>query len=228
MYGNSIIQELGEIKTYADIAGCFGFGANAMAFHISKVQGYYPDTKVFEISQDFITKGKLLFPYIDFIQDEFDKWTGTPPVFDLVTLFDTLEHIPEPQAFLSTLSLHTKFALLKTPMETTGEWRGSHPPAKQGGDHSDGHVNFFTPKSYVAMLKESNFKIVKERLVRSIIPPGSMSILAPEVASPKSKLKRIAIQLARRILSHSLLPYALPRKILGDGDHLCLIKSNSK
>ena len=52
-FGRHILSELGEIRSYADIGGCFGFGANAMAFHISKYQGHYPHTSVFEISPEF-------------------------------------------------------------------------------------------------------------------------------------------------------------------------------
>ncbi|MFH1718659.1 MAG: methyltransferase domain-containing protein [Planctomycetota bacterium] len=137
-FGEYVLSELGEIKDYADIGGCFGFGANAMAFHISQQQGFYPNTSVFEISPEFVATGKLLFPYINFVDGRIECVDGDSKAFDLVTLFDVVEHISSPGVFLKALSRRTKFVLLKTPMETSGEWRGSRPPARQGNDHAGG------------------------------------------------------------------------------------------
>lgn len=124
LFGEYVLRQIGRIQSYADIGGCFGFGANSMAFHISKSQGDYPVTKVFEIAPDFIKLGKQLFPYIDFVQGDFKEWNHEPKVFDLITLFDTIEHIVDPHTFLRAVASHSKFALLLTPMETSGEWRG--------------------------------------------------------------------------------------------------------
>lgn len=225
-FGEYIFRELGEIKDYADIGGCFGFGANAMAFHICQHQGYYPKTSVFEISPEFVTMGKLLFPHIHFVEGQIECLNGNTKVFDLVTLFDVVEHVPSPGVFLKALSRRAKFILLKTPMETSGEWRGSRPPARQGKHHADGHVNFFDPSTYMKLLRDSGFQIVKWRLVRSVASPWAQDVLAPESLvlrqrRPLSGLKT----LAKVILSNPLLPYRFARKILGRGDHLCLVRS---
>lgn len=228
LYGKQILGELGEIKTYADVGGCFGFGANSMAFQINKCQGYYPKTAVFEISRDFVTLGKQMFPYIDFIEGEFDKWNGEPRKFDLVTLFDVVEHITNPGDFLRALSLRTDFALLNTPLETSGEWLGSRPPAKQGEDHPDGHVNFFDCKTYEKLLEDSGFQIMKRRLVRNICPRGTNAILIPEWRQPSLRSLLTSPKLLTRRLGGivlSQLPFRFSRKILGHGNHLSLVKS---
>jgi hypothetical protein len=149
LYGKQIIRSLGKVQSYADIGGCFGFGANAMAFHISKSQEGYPKTKVFEISSDFIETGRQLFPYIEFVQESFTKEKPSKEIFDLVSMFDVIEHIPRPELFLSNASSRAKYALLKTPMETGGDWFGAKAPAKQGNEHPDGHINFFNPRDYI-------------------------------------------------------------------------------
>ena len=220
LYGKYIIRELGQVNTYADIGGCFGFGANAMAFHISNVQGTYPNTMLFEISSDFITIGKRLFPYIDFVLGDFGEWNGTPKIFDLVTLFDLIEHVSNPETFLSNVAVRTRLALLITPMETTGEWRGSKPPPNRGKDHPDGHVNFFTPKSYRFLLEKSNLEIVDSRLVRTIAPPGARRILFPGNSSNRPTMKSLIITAATQIV-----PYKFLRKVLTGGHFLCLARS---
>lgn len=87
-----------------------------MAFQISKSQGTYPKTKVFEISTNFIEIGRQLFPYIEFVQENFIKEKTSKEIFDLVSMFDVIEHIPSPGSFLLSASYRAKFALLKTPM----------------------------------------------------------------------------------------------------------------
>lgn len=211
LYGHTIRNSLGSIRSYADIGGCFGFGANAMAFQISKSQGEYPETKVFEISPDFITIGKQLFPYIDFIQKDFCLWNGPPKVFDLITMFDVIEHIEKPMSFLSKAANHFRYALLKTPLETGGDWFGAKPPIKQGNEHEDGHINFFTPKAYLELLDRSGLEVIMGRFVPTIVPANTEEILTPEDLS-QSKL---SIKRKGRILIKKLLPNYFIRKIFG-------------
>ena len=69
LFGKIVMKKLhNQCINYADIGGCFGFGANAMSYHIFHSQKSYPATKVFEISPDFISIGKQLFPNIEFIR----------------------------------------------------------------------------------------------------------------------------------------------------------------
>ena len=222
-YNHQIISSLKEIHTYADIGGCFGFGANSMAFQIFKFQGNYPETKVFEISSDFINIGKRLFPYIDFIQNDFRSGKEIQEVFDLVTMFDVIEHIPDPISFLSVVASHARFALIITPMEAGGIWFWKRHPIKQGTEHEDGHVNFFTPETYLELLKKSGLELINGRCVHAIAPQNAENILYLETTSHKKPLaKRIGITL----LDYKLLPYYLVRKIYGGGVYICLVRSN--
>ena len=218
LYGNEILMSIGKIKTYADIGGCFGFGANSMAYNINRSQGEYPETKVFEISKDFINTGKMLFPYIEFINEDFQTWSKNSCVFDLITMLDVIEHIPDILPFLSVVANRTHFALIKTPLETGGEFFGAKPPLKQGNEHEEGHVNFFTPNSYLDLLKKSGFKLVKGKVISSIIPLGAEEILNPE---SKSKLA-----LAKTHL-HKIIPCSLSRKFYGNCEHIGLFKSET-
>ncbi|MDV6340810.1 class I SAM-dependent methyltransferase [Nitrosomonas sp. Is24] len=230
LYGKQILDAIGEIKTYADIGGCFGFGANALAYQIAREQECCPDTKVFETSPDFSKAGKILFPNIDFVNEDFTKWDGDLKRFDLVSLFDVIEHIPDPEPFLKAVSARTNFALLKTPMETTGEWRGSRMPQLQGALYEDGHVNFFDPSPYMQLLKRSGFEIVEWRLVPSIVPKGvAESILIPEDTPPKFARREIdVVRMLRRIIKVPLTLYSsifrYACRIVGGGDYLCFVR----
>ena len=230
LFGKYILNEIGTISNYADIGGCFGFGANAMSYQINKVQGTLPKTLVFEISSDFVTIGKQLFPHINFIQSEFNEWQGDINYFDLITLFDVVEHILEPDLFLRKVSLRSKYILLKTPMETSGELRGNKPPVEQGDKHGDGHINFFTPRSYEKLLNNCNFDIIKSRLLPTIVPRGTEAILCPDNEPPlgfTALMKRPKTFLRKVVTNFPGVPFKLKRLIVGGGDHICLCKSRS-
>jgi hypothetical protein len=227
-FSQYIFGEIGTINTYADIGGCFGFGANAMAYHIAKHQGSIPKTMVFELSPGFLDIGKILFAHIDFVDADFTKWEGNVKIFDLVTLFDVVEHIVDPQPFLQALATRSKYVMLKTPMETPGEWRPSKPPIGYGDSHPDGHVNFFTPKAYEKLLEDSGLEIVKSRLIESIIPFNAHSVLQPEGADEYTGSKQSKSTSVKNFLRQMLLlvvPFSLARKVLSGGDHISLCRS---
>jgi len=223
LYGHHILESLAKIKTYADIGGCFGFGANSMSFQIFKSQGSYPKTIVYEISEDFIKIGKRLFPYIDFVQEDLtksDKSSGK--IFDLISLFDVVEHIPEPENFLSSLAKFSKYAMLITPTETSGDWFGAKPPKKTGQEHSDGHVNFFTPKSYSELLKDSGWQLIDGKFIISLANITNKQILMPEQFDRTRSWRE---KLVLNLLLTKIVPFSICRKIIGNGFHIGLFKS---
>jgi len=219
LFGHHILNSLGKIDSYADIGGCFGFGANAMAFQIFKSQGAYPKTKVFEISEDFVKIGRQLFPYIDFVQKDIGE-SGYDHIFDLITLFDVIEHIPNPNLFLMNVADISKYALLITPTETGGDWFGSMAPKNQGIEHEDGHINFFTPKSYLLLLKNSGWELIDGKFILSLANITSKNVLMPEEHNKINKkgfLYKLSVS--------GIVPSSLYRKIWGGGFHLGLAKS---
>lgn len=227
LYGQHLLAELNQINNYADIGGCFGFGANAMAFHISQRQGSRPRTAVFEISSGFVDIGKVLFPQIEFIKKEFTEETDDVEIFDLVTLFDVVEHVVSLEPFLQSVASRSRYVMLKTPMETTGDWRGNKPPTFKGQDHPDGHVNFFSPSVYESLLRANGLDIIKSHLINSIVPSGAEMALIPESPQPGFRYllrspKRFAALALRKFPGIS---WQLKRKILSGGDHLCLCRS---
>jgi hypothetical protein len=229
LWGDQIMDYVDQnCQDYADIGGCFGFGANSMAYQIFCSQGKYPKTKVFEIVPEFINIGKQLFPYIDFIQEDFSSYDGDPDVFDLITMFDIIEHIPNPDAFLSRVAKKTKLVLIKTPMETSGDWLGAKPPKKQGHEHPDGHVNFFSPFEYLEILKRNGFEVISGKFVKSIIPKGATRILDPEatrIFDPESGSEKVSYKKRGLYFLRHWAPFPITRRIFGGGDHICLAKT---
>lgn len=237
LYGRRVLSEIKEVGSYADIGGCFGFGANSMAFHISQRQTTEPHTVVFEISPDFVTMGQMLFPHITFIEGQFSQSHGAPSPFDLVTMFDVLEHVVDPGALLEEVAARSRYTMLMTPMETSGEWRGNRPPASQGAAHHDGHINFFYPAAYETLLRSSGLDILESSVIRRVMPFNAWLALCPEDRKPLSlldklrrpkKLMRMLAEpgrLLRQLLECPCIPFPLARRLVGGGYHVCLCKS---
>lgn len=226
LFGKEVLESAGQIHKYADIGGCFGFGANSLAYHISKSQKSNVNTHVFEISKDFIKIGSQLFPRIDFHPEAFEDWRGVPQSFDLISLFDLVEHLPDPKPLLKSVASRARFVLLKTPLETYGEWwRGARATTPQGNEHPDGHVQFFTPKTYEQLLSDCGLEIISSKIVPSIITKGAEGVINPEIDEQVSRYPVLST-LRHPVLSISRqLPFSISRKILGFGDHLSLCRS---
>lgn len=230
LYGKYVFRELNRIKTYADIGGCFGFGANTMQFHIAKCQGIMPRTVVFEIASEFTKRGSILFPEIEFTNEPFEQWNGDISIFDLITLFDVIEHVVDPFSFLNYISKHAKFIMLKTPMETQGEWRRQKPRSYIGQDHPDGHIHFYSPETYEKLLKTCDLEIISKRLIRTIVPKGANRAFLPE-HNRELVVGQMSIKNMKKYVRSVLesVPYlnGIQRKLLGGGDHICICRSKN-
>ena len=149
-------------------------------------------------------------------------YNGEPEVFDLISLFDVIEHIPNPDIFLKNAAQRTKLALIKTPMETSGDWFGAKPPKNQGEEHEDGHLNFFSPKEYEKLLTQSGFDIIAKKSLKSIVPPGKSQM----ILHPESYLKRKSFQEKNFLFAYQITPYFITRRLFGGGDHISLVSSH--
>jgi hypothetical protein len=227
LFGSRIYSEIDRIASYADIGGCFGFGANSMVYQIEKRQGARPRTLLFEISPEFTKIGRQLFPQIEYVESEFGAWKGDIDRFDLITLFDIVEHVVDPEPFLRDISERCRYVMLMTPLETSGEYRGNRAPNESGDTHKDGHVNFFSTASYEELLSRSGLEILDSHVIRTLAPNGAELALSPENTSLRRRprfLLRPRALMKRAFFNFPGISWRWKRKLFGGGHHISLCR----
>ena len=194
-FGRALLALPGSLYTVADVGGCFGFGLNAFVFHGRRILGHELRGELYEMGQLYAELGQRLFPHLRFRQEDFTQVALEQP-YDLTLMFDLLEHVAEPAAFLEATRPRTRFLLVKTPLETSlareravAAGRASSLPT--GAAHRDGHLHLFKLPDFLALL-EPMFEVRQTW----VAPAGTWrppEILSPERLSPKD-LRRVSLK----------------------------------
>ncbi len=101
--------------------------------------------------------------------------------------------------------------MLKPPMETSGEYRIKKNHVRIGDKHPDGHVNFFSPRTYEKLLDSSHLDVIEHRLIETIVPTGAKMVMVPENDTKSvgllKALRRPKSLLGRALRSIPFIPF---------------------
>lgn len=136
---------------------------SAYGFFLDIAKGHFDIIKGIDISEDAVcyAHGKL---NLDVIQGDFLKEDFGDLIFDVVCMWDTIEHLRDPHLYIQKISAHMKSGSLLA--ITTGDieslnarikkdkWRLIHPPT---------HIHYFSKKTLSILLHKNNFDIVYMR-----------------------------------------------------------------
>lgn len=192
---------IGDLRSVADVGGCYGFSANAFSFHGQRVLNHSVPADVYELAEQYTNVGQLLFPWLKFNNVDFSAVSLDVP-YDVTLMFDVLEHLPDPGAMLAAAVGKSRFLLIKTPLEVTEEKlarisAGLDKPMLSGAAHKDGHLHFFTLNSFFELLNQH------WEVIDYIIPPPSwmpLDLIAPESVSLTKPVFVWTWQSVRRLL----------------------------
>lgn len=128
---------------------------------------------------------------LDVVQADFLAHDYGAQKFDVVCMWDTIEHLREPQAYVEKIAAHTRpGALLAL---TTGDiesfnarlrkdrWRLIHPPT---------HLHYFSPKSIAQLLDAHGFDVVYNRYCGFYRSIGNMAYNVLVLRQQKPQLYR--------------------------------------
>jgi|CXWL01.1.fsa_nt_gi hypothetical protein len=144
---NLVLRTLkGEsIRSICEIGGAEGIVLNAIGRLIdaSELVNY-------DLSSVFCEAGKLEFPEIEFVNEEFRQRGAS---YDLIVLSDIIEHVEDESEFLKIVSARCRFAVFKIPIEKcitnadlVYKLRGRPKPEnlRYGSTHINGHLRGYT------------------------------------------------------------------------------------
>jgi len=161
--GPELIAKIESSKNIADVGCAEGALLNLLEKEFSK-----PKNNIFgfDISDKFIKQTRKRFTQV--YRWNFESKKGPWKNFDIVFLFDVLEHTKSPSKFLQNLRFLIKrggFLVLSTPnldsfsLFVTG--------SKWYGFKDKSHRSFFNKTSLSRLLEKNGFRIIKVRTISS-------------------------------------------------------------
>ena len=139
-----------------EIGSAYGFFLDAVRAHFDSAEGI-----------DITDAGTLHARErlgLDVVQADFLAHDYGAKKFDVVCMWDTVEHLREPQAYVDKIAAHTErgalFALTTGDVESVNarlrgrNWRLIHPPT---------HLHYFSPGTIARVLEDRGFEVVYNR-----------------------------------------------------------------
>lgn len=133
---------------------------SAYGFFLEVVGGHFESVTGIDITEDGVRHGREEL-HLNVIQGDFLKQDFCGRKFDVVCLWDTIEHLRNPKLYLEKLSRHTQEGSLLA--ITTGDieslngrfkkskWRLLHPPT---------HLHYFSRRTLEKLLGNHGFEVV--------------------------------------------------------------------
>lgn len=166
-----------KLKSYADV-GC---GSGEIIKRLGK-----------ELKQEFNSietlKGFDISPHVEKLNDDlvdfcFEDFTKTKEKFDLVTLNDVFEHIPNPTLFLSEVGLRAKYVVMHIPLEDCLSVTIRN--LQKAKIKNPGHLIFLNINSALNLITFSGLSIVSyEYSKESLKAPSNNKTILQKIAYP--------------------------------------------
>lgn len=141
--------------------------------------------------------------------------------FDLLVLFDVLEHVPNPKTIVRELAPLTKYFLIKLPLENSVFDNYLLPRNKQypSAVHPDGHLREFHVNDVHAFLVSLGLIPLAYDFYKY-----KHSLLFPRFARPKHVTGRIYFEAQKmiKLIMRCLLPKRIFLRLIGGGGFVCV------
>lgn len=136
---------------------------SAYGFFLEVAQNYFNTVQGIDITEDGVRYAREVL-HLDVLQSDLLQQDFENQTFDVVCMWDTIEHLRDPQLYIEKVSRHMNTGSLLA--ITTGDiaslnarlrkdkWRLIHPPT---------HVHYFSRKTLAQMLKNYGFEVVYNR-----------------------------------------------------------------
>jgi SAM-dependent methyltransferase len=142
-------------KSLFEVGCAYGFFLSLAREHFEKVQGI-------DITEDGVKY--CLQTGLDVIQADLMEVNLTGRNLDIVCLWDTIEHLKEPQRYIEKMSLHMKpGAILALSTGDIDSWNAHFRKQKWRLIHPPTHLYYFSLRTLVRLLEQYGFEMVYSR-----------------------------------------------------------------
>jgi 2-polyprenyl-3-methyl-5-hydroxy-6-metoxy-1,4-benzoquinol methylase len=177
-------------RTILDFGCGTGFMTNILE-QFGKVKGFDSSPKSIELSRKRGIKNT-------FLCTDLKGFSQSEEPFDVVTLFDVLEHVQEEEELLNCLRKLTKtngYILVTVPAY---QWLWS------GEDYVSQHLRRYTKTGLIKVLEKSNFKVERATYFNFWLLPFQIFTILSYRIFKKKKLKKSNIRIHSKLLNRIL------------------------
>lgn len=164
-------------------------------------------------------------PYLDVTENIDFLHSIAPDGVDAILLIDLLEHVPDCEKLITTLSEFTKFFVIKLPIESSIFDNYLLPKEYPSSVHSNGHLREFDVNNVYYFIRKLGLTPLHE-LVYIYHFDDSFPPLTSD-ASLKQKVIRWFIRIFK-MFSSKLLPKKIFLRWVGGGGYVCIASFNKQ
>ena len=152
---------LNNIENVCDL-GCAS-GGLANAIYESNIFRNISNVEGWDLNSDAIKIAKEKYKHINFYNEDFLKMENK---FDLVTLADVFEHIPDVYGFLRDLRTKSKYFLFYIPLELNllNLLKGYKEMKRRYSSY--GHFHFYSASTAVLLLETNGYEVISKRFAK--------------------------------------------------------------
>ena len=144
--------------------------------------------------------------------------------FDAICLIDLLEHVPDCSTLICELSRHTKYFIIKLPIESSFLDNYIFPKEYPSSRHSNGHLREFNANNVHYFVRHLGLTPLSESLYlycnKDLFPT------LPPSATVKQRFSRLVIVIVKTCF-RLILPKRLFMRFVGGGGYVCIATYNS-
>lgn len=138
---------------------------------------------------------------------------------DAILLIDLLEHVPDCRTLIAELAPHTRWFLIKLPVESSMVDNYLLPKEYPSPTHSNGHLREFDANNVHYFIRSLGLTPVFETLYRYDIEDSFPPV--PSNTPLKRRFVRLMIKSVKTVLSW-VLPNKIFLRVVGGGGYLCV------
>jgi len=122
-----------------------------------------------DLSMFILNKAQWNNPSLDFFRSDSENLPFKDNEYELATVIDVLEHVPNPEKMIKEVGRVSEKVLIKVPLEDNFFINTYKRFVKTDWKQMMGHINFYHLESFNEFMENNGFKLIKYKLPKAVM-----------------------------------------------------------